>query len=386
MYRTRFRTRHGFTLIELLVVIAIIAILIGLLLPAVQKVREAANRIKCTNNLKQLGLACQAFASDNDGRFPRAGVGVGRNGYNQYGFGGVNYGYTWPVILMPYYEQGSLYNQLDLNQRYHSSAGLYWLNTHNGNLLKGVKLSMLICPSSPLPDIGGVDPYQQTRTSYVAIQGAVGHPLSYDRDSWTGWDSVGIISYGGVITPPPYPMNIPRSQWGFGGGSSPIYKQNPVGWSNVGGRGTYLGVNGWDERWFNWGKDHRGVGIQEITDGTSNTIVIGEQADFCRRADGSRVDCRSDFAHGFMIGPVPWNEWRSFLSTTVRYQINNKRWEQIGVNTGDAPPNRAIQSAHPGGAMVAFADGSVRLLRESTSLQTLYNLSNRDDGQVVSLD
>jgi prepilin-type processing-associated H-X9-DG protein len=123
-----------------------------------------------------------------------------------------------------------------------------------------------------------------------------------------------------------------------------------------------------------------------INDGLSNTIAIGEQSDWCRNADGTPNDCRSDYGHGFMTGPVPWNEWRSFSSTTVRYAINEKRYELIGVNTGQAPPNRAIQSPHPGGAAVAFADGSVRLLSERTPVATLHALSNRDEGTPVTLD
>src|SRR5215213_9679429 len=99
-------TRRAFTLVELLVVIAIIAILIGLLLPAVQKVREAANRIKCNNNLKQLGLAAQAYHDAND-RFP---VGV-QMPYAKAGndplTGGMGspFGPSWAVLLLPYIEQ-----------------------------------------------------------------------------------------------------------------------------------------------------------------------------------------------------------------------------------------------------------------------------------------
>src|SRR5438876_653318 len=105
MARSRFRHPPGFTLIELLVVIAIIAILVSLLLPAIQKVREAANRMKCSNNLKQIGVALHNYHGTFDS-FPAAKDGVP----------------GWTVLILPNIEQTALYNQADLKANAYTSA------------------------------------------------------------------------------------------------------------------------------------------------------------------------------------------------------------------------------------------------------------------------
>ena len=113
MLRTPPRIRSGFTLIELLVVIAIIAVLIGLLLPAVQKVRESAARMSCTNNLKQVGLALHAYHDANQA-FP-AGYIDGNNNPNATPNLDVGPGWGWATMVLPYLEQGTIFNQINLN-------------------------------------------------------------------------------------------------------------------------------------------------------------------------------------------------------------------------------------------------------------------------------
>ncbi|MFO0864181.1 MAG: DUF1559 domain-containing protein [Gemmataceae bacterium] len=317
------RRRRGFTLIELLVVIAIIAVLIALLVPAVQKVREAAARAQCQNNLKQLGLALHSY-HDTYKKFASGGTPSPAGGY----------GHSWIMLILPYVEQGAIYNQFDFKGVSSAHTGLIYSGTNqaNGTLLAGKGISILTCPSSPLPQfvlvgsIAGSSSGVQS-PSYTGVSGAVDHSSVVDRDGESNQHAPkGKLSTGGML-----PSRLNQR-------------------------------------------------IADCTDGTSNTIMVGEQSDWCRDAAGATFNCRSDYGHSMAMGPGDTRTWNN---THVRYRVNDKNWSNVGVGSDFYGHNRPIQSAHTGGANVLLTDGTVRFVIDSLPLQTLYNLCNRNDNNPI---
>jgi prepilin-type N-terminal cleavage/methylation domain-containing protein/prepilin-type processing-associated H-X9-DG protein len=323
------RERRGFTLIELLVVIAIIAVLIALLLPAVQAAREAARRGQCTNNLKQLGLAMANYESAT-GSFPMAffwqwcGDGAGCGGGPPAGVGNA---FGPMVALLPYYEQGPLFNAYNSSVEAFGSANL---------TIDGTGVGTLWCPSD-----GSIQGYRYVYPTGIYDSGP--HPMCYSnyRGNWGYWTGG---PDGSVQTTDDTPHRLASLQQ-FNGVIV------PNGYGGVGEIAipTRKGV------------DRPPMRIAGVIDGTSNTAAFSEIAHgLLSKTDGS-FNC--------------WNWWTSGnLGDTEYAHFYPINVQKLDANfTGNDQAGAFVNSAssfHPGGVNVAFVDGSVRFVKETVNSWT----------------
>jgi prepilin-type N-terminal cleavage/methylation domain-containing protein/prepilin-type processing-associated H-X9-DG protein len=381
------RAPSGFTLIELLVVIAIIAVLIALLLPAVQAAREAARRAQCTNNLKQIGLGLHNYHSTNN-CFPMGGA----NTRNASGGMAAGWG-SWSAqsMLLPYMEQTPTYNALNFSLT-SVNNGFDEEYTQATGILQ--KINSFLCPS----DTTYTGTVFQNNSSAPALTApgnnyfaSVGSGMNQDAISSVENVNVGSASPNGIFQ--------------FAG---------PV------------------------------IGIQSVTDGTSNTVAYGEwltgdnnAAQYNLHRDIIEVGSQyppgaSDgFGTGSALllmpaGGVGLNIWLTNTcaangttfgtsgisgSSGGSLNFNGDLWceglfahslgnlltapnanypacviDMAGGDTDDSFGYFGMASNHPGGANVMMADGSVRFLKNSTNQQTIWALASRAQGEVISSD
>ena len=325
------RMRRGFTLVELLVVIAIIGILVGLLLPAVQAAREAARRMSCSNNARQLGISLHNYESAHK-RLPPSRIAVTTPVRNEQ---------SWTAMILPYIEMNNVHSGYTFNTPWYAAVN---------DPLTRVKIPTMLCPSAPdsrdLP----------TQALYTAL------------------------------------TNGSRSDaplWGYGDYASLNAIRNSV--FTIAARPS-LGTR---EVFGALGRGPDGVRMSTITDGLSNTIIIAEAAGRpSMYVSGKKsINPRTgNIAFGTAVTADGWG-WADInsgfsvdganMAGVQNNTSNSGTVTMVGSCLINCTNDSEIYAFHNGGANFVFADGSVQFLSSNTNASTLLSLMTRDFGDVV---
>jgi prepilin-type N-terminal cleavage/methylation domain-containing protein/prepilin-type processing-associated H-X9-DG protein len=346
--------RRAFTLIELLVVIAIIAILIGLLVPAVQKVRESANRAACSNNLKQIGIALHAH-HDVKRRLPPGGMQTGVNGTVCYT--------NWAIEILPYIEQGNLYKKY--NQRQVNTSA-------NNNWVGQQQVPTYECPSDEhlglleYPASGPGSGRQWMHGSYRANSGR-----SNDLTAFRGnpifrgfWDTYEPYFWPGGMLNPAYRGPLHATATAYNGIPAPVYVEPSTGQS--------IAQLGGPEK------------LTSIRDGTSNTFMAGEFTLNETITHDGRGENRGTF-WAYTYASYNQSSFSSLLQMTFTTNYDACYVAYQGQPYTDQACKRAWGSNHDNGMNMLMCDGSVRWVTYATDMRIMAALATIAGGEVAQL-
>jgi prepilin-type N-terminal cleavage/methylation domain-containing protein/prepilin-type processing-associated H-X9-DG protein len=331
------RVRTGFTLIELLVVIAIIAILIALLLPAVQQAREAARRTQCRNNLKQIGISLHNY-HDAFNAFPFGGAAPTHWGSS---FVSGAYAMNWRVHILPYIDQAPLYNSISTGM---AGVGLYggsspssaWISAFRGLQAQTTIVPGYSCPSDP----SGGNTTTNRGAAWALSPGAA-----------TPGGPSAVASYFGSAGP--------ESQHSYCGLCSTSGTPCPC----FNGSGYYLGAGIPGQAAGMFALNPSVVRIRDVTDGTSMTLMVGEEAAKWGPTGNANLES--------------FRQWMDVVAVTTTVRgVNRDAVASLGYY------GQGFGSFHPGGAHFLMADGSVRFTSENVSITTFNQAGTRAGNDV----
>jgi prepilin-type N-terminal cleavage/methylation domain-containing protein/prepilin-type processing-associated H-X9-DG protein len=353
--------RRGFTLIELLVVIAIIAVLIALLLPAVQSAREAARRIQCTNNLKQIGLALYNYESAT-GKFP---LGVcGNFAYSAQAFVG---GWSCQALLLPFLEQSPIYSAANFSVTAYDGA----YGTAANSTVVNTNLAAFLCPDDALAGTSGA--FNFNNCNYLASNGTTTRPGN--NGSATGlFASDGLTSYG-INSITDGTSNTVAFAESLVGDKVQFTKfRDGVGWTasppNTGGCGHYY----------------------QCTDAWSNQSLILKGLQACAAMFSSRQNGAQDTKGlRWAVGSTGMNMFNTIVPpSSSQYPFGGCRTDNGPYNGQGSPVTDGhfenTTSYHPGGSNVLFADGSTHFIKSTISINTWWSLGTKANGEIISSD